>query len=190
MTLRSIVVRPFAAGCLSAIILLTSLANPSLRAAEALDPVSIRKQFVLAQEPVGAISLATAKVKCSKAEAANPAIGVPIVIAGRIGARGIEPFLDKKASFVLIEIPADDHAAKPGHKDDDCPFCKKRNANSPMAAVRRAQVNVGRSVPYAAWIDVDDFPNVNSHHFCVASQLSIGVRFGLTFLKLHGDYDH
>ena len=98
--------RPFAAGCLSAIILLTSLANPSLRAAEALDPVSIRKQFVLAQEPVGAISLATAKVKCSKAEAANPAIGVPIVIAGRIGARGIEPFLDKKASFVLIEIPA------------------------------------------------------------------------------------
>lgn len=62
--------------------------------------------------------------------------------------------------------------------------------NSPMAAVRRAQVNVGRSVPYAAWIDVDDFPNVNSHHFCVASQLSIGVRFGLTFLKLHGDYDH
>ncbi|MCX7402208.1 MAG: hypothetical protein NTY87_03690 [Planctomycetia bacterium] len=149
MTLRSIVVRPFAAGCLSAIILLTSLANPSLRAAEALDPVSIRKQFVLAQEPVGAISLATAKVKCSKAEAANPAIGVPIVIAGRIGARGIEPFLDKKASFVLIEIPADDHAAKPGHKDDDCPFCKKRNANSPMAAVQFLDKN-GSVVPIDA----------------------------------------
>lgn len=141
--------RPFAVGFLTAIILLTFLADRSLRAAEALDMVTIRKQFVLAKEPAGAISLAAAKVNCSKAEAANPAIGVPIVVAGRIGARGIEPFLDKKASFVLIEIPADDHAAKPGHKDDDCPFCKKRNAHSPMAAVQFLDQN-GSVVPIDA----------------------------------------
>jgi hypothetical protein len=35
----------------------------------------------------------------------------------------------------MLEIPTDDHAAKPGHKAEDCPFCKKRTANSPIAAV-------------------------------------------------------
>jgi hypothetical protein len=48
----------------------------------------------------------------------------------------MEPFLEGKASFVLVEIPADDHAAKPGHDSDNCPFCKKKQANSPMVAVQ------------------------------------------------------
>ncbi|MCI0674150.1 MAG: P1 family peptidase, partial [Phycisphaerales bacterium] len=55
---------------------------------------------------------------------------------------------------------------------------------SPMAQVRRAQVNVAETVPYAAWIDVDDLPNVNTHHFSADSQLVIGQRFGEAFLKL------
>jgi len=56
--------------------------------------------------------------------------------------------------------------------------------NSPMAEVRRAQVRVGETVSHAAWIDVDDLPNVNTHHFSADSQLVIGRRFGETFLKL------
>ena len=48
----------------------------------------------------------------------------------------MEPFLENKASFVLVEIPADDHAKKPGHNADDCPFCKKKQANTPMTAVQ------------------------------------------------------
>jgi hypothetical protein len=48
----------------------------------------------------------------------------------------MEPFLDNKASFVLVEIPADDHAKKPGHNADDCPFCKKKQAGTPMTAVQ------------------------------------------------------
>jgi hypothetical protein len=56
--------------------------------------------------------------------------------------------------------------------------------NSPMAVVRRAQVKVGESIPYAAWIDVDDLPNVNTHHFSADSQLVIGRRFGDAFLQL------
>ena len=53
-----------------------------------------------------------------------------------------------------------------------------------MAVVRRSQVKVGESIPFAAWIDVDDLPNVNTHHFSANSQLVIGQRFGDAFLKL------
>jgi len=56
---------------------------------------------------------------------------------------------------------------------------------SPMALVRRAQMQVAHSVPHAAWIDVDDLPNVNTHHFSADSQLVIGRRFGEAFLQLH-----
>jgi hypothetical protein len=61
--------------------------------------------------------------------------------------------------------------------------------NSSMAMVRRAQVKIGESVPYVAWNDVDDLPNVNTHHFSADSQLVIGRRFGETFLQLVGKAD-
>lgn len=80
---------------------------------------------------------------------------------------------------------------------DRAPFVLARSVNSriaqprpdpenisPMAVVRRAQVKIGESVPQAAWIDVDDLPNVNTHHFSADSQLIIGRRFGEAFLKL------
>jgi hypothetical protein len=99
-------------------------------AALEIDPATVRGQVVLPAEPAGAITPTAAKERLTK----DPQ---PIVIAGRIGARGgMEPFLENKASFVLVEIPADDHAKKPGHDNDNCPFCKKRQANSPMTAVQ------------------------------------------------------
>lgn len=94
-----------------------------------IDPAAIRGQYVLPAEPAGAVAPTAVKGKLTTTPQ-------PVVIAGRIGARGMEPFLDSKASFWLMEIPADDHAKKPGHDDDNCPFCKKRQANSPMAAVQ------------------------------------------------------
>jgi hypothetical protein len=94
-----------------------------------LDPAAVRQALVVGQEPAGATTPSAARQKLN----ATPQ---RIVVAGRIGARGMEPFLDNKASFVLVEIPADDHAKKPGHDDDNCPFCKKRNAGSPMVAVQ------------------------------------------------------
>lgn len=94
-----------------------------------VDVAAVRGQLVLPEEPAGAVSLAAAKAKLTTTPQ-------PVVIAGRIGGRGMEPFLQNKASFSLLEIPADDHAKKPGHNADDCPFCKKRNANSPLAAVQ------------------------------------------------------
>jgi hypothetical protein len=112
-------------GCL--VVLAVSKAEVGL--ALEIDPATVRGQLVLPAEPAGAITPTAAKEKLTK----DPQ---PIVIVGRVGARGMEPFLENKASFVLVEIPADDHAKKPGHDNDNCPFCKKRQANSPMTAVQ------------------------------------------------------
>jgi hypothetical protein len=83
------------------------------------------------------------------------------------------------------------------YADENTPFVLARSVNStiaqartgsgendPMAVVRRAQVAVGSSVSQAGWIDVDDLPNVNRHHFTADGQLAIGTRFGERFLKL------
>jgi len=94
-----------------------------------INPATARGQLLLPAEPAGAVTPTAAKEKLTKTPQ-------PIVIAGRIGARGMEPFLENRASFVLVEIPADDHANKPGHDNDNCPFCKKRQANAPMTAVQ------------------------------------------------------
>lgn len=107
---------------------------------EAADPAAAN--LVLAEEPAGALTLAQAKAKLNTTPQ-------PVVIAGRIGAKGMDPFLEGKASFSLLEIPTDDHAAKPGHNADDCPFCKKRNANSPLAAVQFLGTD-GKPIPVDA----------------------------------------
>jgi hypothetical protein len=56
------------------------------------------------------------------------------------------------------------------------------NETSPMSAVRRAQVQLAVDVPRVAWINVDDQPNVNTHHFTAAGQLVLGQRFADAFL--------
>lgn len=115
----------FRHGC-AVLITLVACYGATVRAE--IDVAAVRGGLVLADEPAGAVSLATAKSKLTT----EPR---PVVVVGRIGAKGIDPFLADKASFSLVEIP-DDHAAQPGHKPDDCPFCKKRAANAPIAAVR------------------------------------------------------
>lgn len=93
-----------------------------------VDVAKTRAALVLAEEPAGALSIAATKAKLT----ATPQ---PVVVAGRIGGRGTSAFGKGEATFSMLEIPADDHAKKPGHEPDDCPFCKKRAANSPIAAV-------------------------------------------------------
>lgn len=106
------------------------------------DAAALRSKLVLPQEPLDPLTPTAAKEtllsKDAPKDASKNAPKGPqaIVIAGRIGAKGMEPFLENKASFVLQEIPADDHAGKAGHNADDCPFCKKRSANAPMVAVQ------------------------------------------------------
>jgi hypothetical protein len=69
----------------------------------------------------------------------------------------------------------------------DSPIAKRttgEGSNAPMAVVRRAQVAVGETVTNAAWVNVDDLPNVAQHHFSAESQLVIGRRFGDAYLRL------
>jgi len=107
-----------------------------------VDVGAIRGQVMLAEEPAGATTLAAAKAGLGPTPA-------PVVIAGRIGGRGTDPFGRAEATFSLLEIPDDEHAKKPGHKPDDCPFCKKRAANSPIAAVSFVGPD-GRVIPMDA----------------------------------------
>lgn len=107
-----------------------------------IDAAAVRKSLVLQDEPAGAVSLAEAR----KGLGLEPK---PVVVAGRIEGRGMEPFLEGKASFSLLEIPADDHADNPGHNADDCPFCKKRRANATMAAVQFLGAD-GKPIPVDA----------------------------------------
>lgn len=93
-----------------------------------IDVAAIRGAMLLADEPAGAVSIADAKATLGPTPQ-------PVVVAGRIGGRGTSPFGKNEATFSMLEVPTDDHAAKPGHKAEDCPFCRKRAANSPIAAV-------------------------------------------------------
>lgn len=98
------------------------------------DAAALRAKLVMPDEPVDPLTPTAAKETLTAKDA--PKGAQKLVIAGRIGAKGMEPFLENKASFVLQEIPADGHAAKAGHDTDNCPFCKKRSANAPMVAVQ------------------------------------------------------
>jgi len=118
-------------GGLAATALLTALGTPARAQGDA---AAIKARLVMPQEPVDPLTPTAAKETLLAKDA--PKGPQPIVVAGRIGAKGMEPFLENKASFVLQEIPADDHAAKAGHDADNCPFCKKRSANAPMVAVQ------------------------------------------------------
>jgi hypothetical protein len=107
-----------------------------------VDVAAVRRRLLLAEEPAGAVTLAAAKEKLSTTPQ-------PIVVAGRIGGRGVDAFVKGKASFSMLEIPTDDHAKAPGHKPDDCPFCKRRAANSPIAAVQFVGAD-GKELPVDA----------------------------------------
>lgn len=120
--MRALFVRPVV---VAAAVMLASGAAVGL--AE-IDVAAVRGRVLLAEEPAGAMSIADAKAKLGPTPQ-------PVVVAGRIGGKGTSPFGKNEATFSMLEIPADDHAAKPGHKADDCPFCKKRTASSPIAAV-------------------------------------------------------
>jgi hypothetical protein len=99
---------------------------------EALTAAAARDRYTLQAEPEGVLSIAAAQELLGK----TPGKPQAVAIAGRVGTRQGSPFLEGKASFFLIEIVDDPHASKPGHDSDDCPFCKKRLAKLPIAAVQ------------------------------------------------------
>ena len=86
--------------------------------------------------------------------------------------------------YARISARIRDGVAVAEARNGACMACFMALRPQAMAQVRRAQVMIGESVPFAAWIDVDDLPNVNTHHFSADSQLIIGRRFGEALLRL------
>ncbi|MBS0261711.1 MAG: hypothetical protein JSS02_07105 [Planctomycetes bacterium] len=124
--------------------------------------------------------------------------GYEVRVRGFLWHQGIDDAIHKKLAVSYQQNLTDlIGVLRKRYADDQAPFVLARSVNSriaqpqpdpqnvsPMAVVRRAQVQVGESVPHAAWIDVDDLLNVNTHHFSAAGQLVIGQRYGKSFLEL------
>lgn len=105
----------------------------SAEAKEALSLEQARSSFMLAEAPAAALTVSDAQKLLEKA----PKNRAAVTIVGRIAAReGEDPFFEGKASFVLMDLPDDDHSSKKGHDADNCPFCKRRKAKAAMAAVQ------------------------------------------------------
>lgn len=154
-------------------------AGTIVASAAAPDADAVRKQLLLDAEPTGALSLAAAKEKLTTTPQ-------PVVIAGRIGAKGMDPFLEGKASFSLVEIPVDDHASKPGHDADDCPFCKKRAAKSPIAAVQFLGAD-GKPIP----VDARKlFDVVKGSDVVIRGSGVFDPKLGIPVLQVTGDGIH
>jgi hypothetical protein len=100
----------------------------SFAVAASIDIDKTRTTLLLEQEPKGALTPTAAKAAIAKGPK-------ELVIAGRIAANGMDPFVKGKASFAMLQLP-DDHGSQPGHNPDDCPFCKKKLAKAPMVAVQ------------------------------------------------------
>ncbi len=87
-----------------------------------------RSEFLLTNAPGGTTSLADAK--------AHLAESPTVVFEGRVGPGPDNVFTSGKAAFLVTEILSDEHTHAPGHDADNCPFCKRRAAKAPLAAVR------------------------------------------------------
>jgi hypothetical protein len=106
---------------------------PTAAAKEALSLEQARVSFRIAEAPAAALSVGDAQKILEKA----PKNRAAVTIVGRIAAReGEDPFLEGSASFVMMDLPDDDHSSKKGHDADNCPFCKRRKAKAALAAVQ------------------------------------------------------
>jgi len=153
---------------------LAALADQSVLAAAA-DVDATRKSLVLPAEPAGALTPTAAKAKLAKSPQ-------KLVIAGQIAGKGIDPFVKGKASFAMLQLP-DDHAKKPGHNADDCPFCKKRLAKAPMVAVQFVGAD-GKELP----IDARELFGVNQGaEVVVTGTASFNPKLALPIIQLKGE---
>ncbi len=87
-----------------------------------------RSAFLLENAPSGATSIADAK--------AHLAESPTVVFEGRVGPGPDNVFTPGKATFLVTELLSDEHTHASGHDAGNCPFCKRRAAKAPLAAVR------------------------------------------------------
>lgn len=106
--------------------------------------LELRRQYVLAEEPTGAVAIAEAK----KGLEGQP----EVVLAGRIGAGKHDPWEKGKATFVISDAITDPtgHANSPGHDAENCPFCKRRASSADSTAIVQFVDDAGQVLPVDA----------------------------------------
>jgi hypothetical protein len=60
---------------------------------------------------------------------------VRALIRAKIGSGKGETFDRAKCVFLISDIPKGEHSAKEGHDEDNCPFCRQREAMAPTTTV-------------------------------------------------------
>jgi hypothetical protein len=102
---------------------------------------AVRKVVLLAEKPSELQSFAEAKE--------HVADKPTVTIRGKIAAGDFDPFEANKSIFTITELPAESHEGEPGHDADNCPFCKRRAKDAPMALVRISDEQ-GNLFPFSA----------------------------------------
>jgi len=156
-------------------ILLVLLAIAPATIASAADQAALKERLLLQTEPAGAQTPTAAKAGLSTTPQA-------VVIAGRIDAKGMDPFVKGKASFAMLQLP-DDHAKKPGHNSDDCPFCKKRLAKAPLVAVQFVDED-GKEIPHDAR---ELFGVAKGQEVVVKGMATFNPKLALPIIQLQAD---
>ena len=82
-----------------------------------------RARLLLTDEPADALTPTDAKEKIAESST--------VVLAGRIHAGDIEPFMPGVASFMMTQLPDEGHGADDPDHADNCPFCKRRLKSAP-----------------------------------------------------------
>lgn len=120
-------------------VLVMTLALLSSGCQQAEDPevLAQRAQYLLKEEPKGALGVSEAHAQLSAQPSSDPQ---PVVLVGRIGAGADQTWEPGKAAFVVVDpaadIPSHEHAA--GHDPDNCPFCQgdQKSRASAVALVK------------------------------------------------------
>ncbi|MEQ1827973.1 MAG: hypothetical protein ABL921_18580 [Pirellula sp.] len=107
---------------------------------KSVDPklLELRKKIMLAEMPEKPITLTEAKELLAQEN--------NLVLIGKIGTGKLDPFEKGKAVFVLSEAP-DDHGDSADHDANECPFCRRRIAEAPLAQVE-IQDSEGTTLPF------------------------------------------
>jgi len=102
--------------------------------------VEFRKKLLLQSEPANIVSLTEAKTALVEEG--------DVVLVGRIGSGALSAFEKGMATFVLSEAP-EDHGGDKNHVASECPFCRRKAEEAPLAQVAFQEEN-GKTIPVGA----------------------------------------
>jgi len=102
--------------------------------------VEFRKTLLLQSEPANAVSLTEAKIALVEES--------DVILVGRIGSGALSPFEKGIATFVLSEAP-EDHGDGKNHDASECPFCRRKAEEAPLAQIEFQQES-GKAIPVGA----------------------------------------